>query len=431
MQVSVESTGALERRMEVQVPAERVEKAVEDRLQKMSRTVRLKGFRPGKVPVKVVRQQFGEQVRQEVLGDVVQSSFTEALAQEKLTPAGGPKIEPISLDQGSDLKYRATFEVIPAIELKGIEQIEVKRPVAEVTSGDVDAMVENLREQRPSFTAVEREARDTDRVTVDFTGTIDGQPFEGGSGENVQILLGAGRMLAEFEAGLQGVKAGEQKTIEVNFPAEYQAAALAGKQAQFAVTVKSVEERQLPELNDEFCKSYGVEEGGVERLRQEIEENMKRELADATRARVKKQVMDGLLAANPIELPKAMVEQEVRELQIDAARRMGARDISQAPPAEGFQEAARRRVALTLLVTELVRQADLKVDQSRVQARFEELAQQFPDPSQALQAYRSNPQLQRQMEAAVLEEQVVEWVLERARVTDEPSSFKEIMNFGG
>lgn len=417
--------------MEVQVPAERVEKAVEDRLQKMSRTVRLKGFRPGKVPVKVVRQQFGEQVRQEVLGDVVQSSFTEALAQEKLTPAGGPKIEPISLDQGSDLKYRATFEVIPAIELKGIEQIEVKRPVAEVTSGDVDAMVENLREQRPSFTAVEREARDTDRVTVDFTGTIDGQPFEGGSGENVQILLGAGRMLAEFEAGLQGVKAGEQKTIEVNFPAEYQAAALAGKQAQFAVTVKSVEERQLPELNDEFCKSYGVEEGGVERLRQEIEENMKRELADATRARVKKQVMDGLLAANPIELPKAMVEQEVRELQIDAARRMGARDISQAPPAEGFQEAARRRVALTLLVTELVRQADLKVDQSRVQARFEELAQQFPDPSQALQAYRSNPQLQRQMEAAVLEEQVVEWVLERARVTDEPSSFKEIMNFGG
>src|SRR5690606_35208347 len=195
MQVSVESTGALERRMEVQVPAERVEKAVEDRLQKMSRTVRLKGFRPGKVPVKVVRQQFGEQVRQEVLGDVVQSSFTEALAQEKLTPAGGPKIEPISLDQGSDLKYRATFEVIPAIELKGIEQIEVKRPVAEVTSGDVDAMVENLREQRPSFTAVEREARDTDRVTVDFTGTIYGQPFEGGSGENVQILLGAGRML--------------------------------------------------------------------------------------------------------------------------------------------------------------------------------------------------------------------------------------------
>src|SRR5690606_23929679 len=236
---------------------------------------------------------------------------------------------------------------IPAIELKGIEQIEVKRPVAEVTSGDVDAMVENLREQRPSFTAVEREARDTDRVTVDFTGTIDGQPFEGGSGENVQILLGAGRMLAEFEAGLQGVKAGEQKTIEVDFPANYQAAALAGKKAQFAVTVKSVEERQLPELDEEFCKSYGVEAGGLERLRQEVQDNMKRELADAIRARLKKQVMDGLLAANPLELPKTMVDAEVRELQLDAARRMGAHDASQIPPPEGFQEPARRRVALT------------------------------------------------------------------------------------
>jgi trigger factor len=266
MQVSVEAIGTLERRMEVQVPAERIEKAVDERLQKLSRTVRLKGFRPGKVPVKVVRQQFGEQVRQEVLGDVVQKSFAEALVQEKLTPAGGPKIEPLDLAQGGDLKYRAIFEVVPEIELKGVEGMEVARPVAEVTAADIDAMVENLREQRATYAAVDREARDTDKVTVDFEGTIDGLPFDGGKGEDVAIVLGQGRMLADFEAGLMAAKAGEQKTIEVVFPADYPATT-AGKRAQFAVTVKAVEERRLPELDDEFAKSFGVEEGGIDQLR--------------------------------------------------------------------------------------------------------------------------------------------------------------------
>lgn len=428
MQVSVESTGALERRMEVQVPAERIEKAVDERLQKLSRTIRLKGFRPGKVPVKVVRQQFGQQVRQEVLGDVVQSTFTEAVTQEKLVPAGGPRIEPISQD--GDLRYRAVFEVLPKIELASVEKLEITRPTAEVAAGDVDAMIQNLREQRPAYNKVEREAQDTDRVTVDFDGTIEGEPFEGGNGEDIAIVLGAGRMLAEFEAGLKGARAGEQKTIDVTFPANYGAASLAGKKAQFAVNVKSVEERQLPELDDEFCKAYGVEEGGVERLRQEVEENMKRELADAIRARMKKQVMDGLLAANPLELPKTMVDAQVRELQIDAARRMGARDASQIPPPDAFHDAARRRVSLTLLVSELVKNAKLQVNQSQVLARFEELAQQYPDAQEALRTVRSNPQLQRQMETAVVEDQVVDWVVERARVTDQPSTFKELMNFG-
>ena len=429
MQVSVESTGALERRMEVQVPAERIEKAVDERLQKLSRTIRLKGFRPGKVPVKVVRQQFGQQVRQEVLGDVVQSTFEEAVTQEKLIPAGGPRIEPIS-QEGGDLKYRAVFEVLPQIQLAAVDQLEIARPNADVGAGDVDAMIQNLREQRPTYVKVDREAVDTDRVTVDFDGTVDGQPFEGGKGEDVAIILGAGRMLPDFESGLKSVRAGEQKTIDVTFPQNYAATALAGKKAQFAVNVKSVEERKLPELDDEFCKSYGVEEGGVERLRQEVEENMKRELADAIRGRIKKQVMDGLLAANPLELPKTMVDAQVREMQLDAARRMGARDASQIPPPDAFVEAARRRVGLTLLVGELVKQAKLQVNQSQVQARFEELAQQYPDATQALQTYRSNPQLQRQMEAAVLEDQVVDWVLERARVKEQQSTFKELMNFG-
>jgi trigger factor len=429
MQVSVESTGTLERRMEVQVPAVEIDKAVDERLQRLSRTVRLKGFRPGKVPVKVVRQQFGQQVRQEVLGDVVQSSFAEAVEQEKLTPAGGPRIEPINIGEG-DLKYRAVFEIVPQIELKGLDTLPVERPVAEVSSADVDAMIENLREQKPTFATVEREARDTDRVTVDFVGTVDGQPFEGGSGENIPIVLGGGRMLADFEAGLIGARAGEQRTVPVTFPQNYGAPALAGKHAEFAITVKSVEERHLPELDDEFCKSYGVEQGGITQLRSEVEENMRRELSDAIRSQLKKQVLDALAAANPIELPKSMVDAQVRDLQVDAGRRMGARDVSQLPPPDAFQDAARRRVQLSLLVGEVIKNANIQVNQAQVQARFQELAQQYPDAVQAVEQYRTNPQMRRQMEAAVLEDQVVDWLLERARVTDKSSSFKEIMKFG-
>lgn len=430
MQVSVESIGALERRMEVQVPAERVEKAVDDRLAQMSRTVRLKGFRPGKVPVKVVRQQFGEQVRQEVLGDVMQTTFNEAITQESLNPAAGPRIEPISLEQGADLKYRAVFEVIPQVELKPLEALAVERSVAEVTEADVDAMIQNLREQRPTYKDVERAAEDTDRVTVDFVGTLDGVAFEGGSGEGVPVDLGAGRMLADFESGLKGMSAGETKTIEVTFPEGYSASNLAGKTASFEVTVKSVQARELPELDDEFCKAYGVDEGGIERLRAEVTENMQRELADAIRAQVKNVLFDELLKANELEVPKSMVETQVREMQLDAGRRMGARDVSQLPSAESFQEAARRRVALSLLVGEVIREGKLEVDQQRVQTRFDELAQQLPDSDQSLQQYRTNPQFRRQMEAVVLEEQVIDWLLERVQVTDKPATFKDIMKFG-
>lgn len=432
MQVSVETTGALERRMEIQVPAERIEKAVDERLKSMSRTVRLKGFRPGKVPVNIVRQQFGQQVRQEVLGDVVQSTFSEAVAQQNLTPTGGPRIEPISTEKGGDLKYRAVFEIFPEIKLAGVEGMEISRPAGEVATADVDAMIENLRQQRPTFIAVDRESRDTDRVTIDFDGSIDGQAFEGGKGEGVPIVLGAGRMLAEFEAGLKGVRSGEQKTIELTFPQNYGGGggALAGQKAQFAIKVLSVEEQQLPELTDEFCKAYGVEEGGIVRLRQEVEENMRRELTDAVHARVKQQVMDALLAANPVELPKTLVDAQVREMQIDAGRRMGAKDVSQLPPADGFVETAKRRVALSLLINEVIKTAKINLDPSKVQLRFEELAQQFPDANQALQTYRANPQIRRQVEASVLEDQVVDWLLERAKVTDKPATFKELMNFG-
>jgi trigger factor len=430
MQVSVETTGALERRIEVSVPRERIEQAIDERLKRVSRTAKLKGFRPGKVPFKVVKQQFGAQVRQEVLSDLMQSSFAEAVTQEKLNPAAGPRIEPLSVGPDQDLKYRATFEVFPEIELQGVEGIAVARPAATVTEADVDAMVLNLREQRPRFDAVERESREGDRVTMDFEGQIDGAAFEGSKGDDVAVLLGGGRMLKDFETGITGMKADERKQIDVPYPADYHNAALAGKVAKFEVHVKKVEERKLPELDDEFCRDYGVLEGGVEQLRKEVRDNMERELEQNVRARLKQQLMDGLLAANPVDVPQSLVDAQVREMQIEAARRMGAREASQVPPPEPFVEGARKRVALGLLIGELIKARGLKLDRERVDARLADLAASYPDPEQIIKAYRQNAEALRQVENLVLEDQVVDLLLEHAKVTNEPATFKDVMHFG-
>jgi len=430
MQVSVETTSALERRMEVSVPRERIEQAIDERLKRVGRTVKLKGFRPGKVPPKVVKQQFGAQVRQEVLSDLMQSSFAEAVTQEKLNPAAGPRIEPLSVGPDEDLKYRATFEIFPQIELQGVEGIAVRRPAAEVTEADVDAMVQNLREQRPKFDTVDRACREGDRVTMDFEGQIDGAAFEGSKGEDVAVLLGGGRMLKDFEAGITGLKAGERKSIEVPYPADYHNPALAGKVAAFDVHVKKVDEKRLPDLDEEFCREYGVVEGGIEQLRSEVADNMRRELGENVRARLKQQLLDALLAANPTEVPKSLVDAQVREMQIEAARRMGAKDASQVPPPDPFVETARRRVALGLLVGELIKSRGLKIDRARVDARLADLASSYPDPDAIIKAYRQNADALRQVENMVIEDQVVDLLLEHAKVTDQPATFKDVMNFG-
>ena len=430
MQVSVQSTGSLERRMEVSVPKEQIEQAIDERLKKVSRTARLKGFRPGKAPIKVIRQQFGAQVRQEVLSDLMQSSFAQAVTEQNLTPAAGPRIEPITSGPGEDLKYRAIFEVYPELALKEIDGLAVTRPVAEVTEADIEAMVQNLREQRPQFEPVERESREGDRVTMDFEGTIDGQGFEGSHGADVAVILGAGRMLKDFETGITGARAGEQRQVAVRYPDEYHNKGVAGKTADFAVQVKKVEEKQLPPLDDAFCREYGVTEGGIEQLLSEVADNMRRELADNVRARLRQQVFDRLLEANPLDVPKALVDQQVREMQLDTARRIGAKDASQVPPPDAFVEPARRRVSLGLLVGELVRSKGIQLERARVETRLNELAATYPDPDAILSAYRQNPDAMRQVESMVLEDQVVEYLLERAKVTDQPSTFKELMNFG-
>lgn len=430
MQISVESTGALERRMEVSVPSEQIELAVDERLKQVSRTAKLKGFRPGKAPIKVIRQQFGAQVRQEVLSDLMQRTFAQAVTEQQLRPATGPRIEPITAAPGEDLKYRAIFEVFPEIVLKSVDGLSIKRPAAEVSESDIEAMVQNLREQRPKFDPVERESREGDRVTMDFVGLIDGKEFEGSKGDDVAVILGGGRMLKEFDAGITGARVGERREVNVRYPDDYHNKSLAGRTATFDVNVKKVDEKLLPPLDDEFCREYGVSEGGMEQLLTEVADNMRRELAENIRGRTRQQVLDRLLEANPLDVPRSLVEAQVREMQMDTARRIGAKDASQIPPPEPFVEPAQRRVALGLLIGELIKTREIKLDQVKVDARLDELASAYPDPASIKKAYQQNPEALRQVQNMVLEDQVVEYLLERADVTDQPSTFKDLMNFG-
>jgi trigger factor len=429
MQVSVENIGKLGRRMQVQVPAERVAAETAQRLQTLSRTARLKGFRPGKAPLKVIKQQFGNQVHREVVGELLQSSYTEAVAQNQLTPAGNPRIEPQSMDEGQDLKYVATFEVFPEVTMQPIEGMELTRITAEVTESDTDAMVERLRKQQMTYTEVARAAAAGDKVTIDFDGAIDGVAFAGGKGENIAIVLGEGRMLAELEQGLIGAAAGEKRDISVNFPADYRATELAGKLAVFATEVKKVEEPVLPEVNEEFCKVFGVTEGGVAKLREDVTANMQRELSQALRNRNKNVVMDKLFQSNPLELPNVLIEAQVRDMQVEAMRRAGAKDASQAPAPEPFIEPARRRVALGLLLNEVIRREKLTVDRARVNERLDEMVSAYGDAATMKRAYLQNADAMRQVESLALEDQVVEWILDHAKVQNQPSTFKELMNF--
>jgi trigger factor len=430
MQVSLTATNGLERRLEVAVPATDVTSEVEQRLKNISRTARLKGFRPGKAPITVVRKQFGEQVHAEVIQDLMRSSFAEALSQEKLTPAGGPRIEPIAMGPGTELKYAAIFEVLPDFQVKPFETMPVERPSASVTEDDVNAMIESMRRQRPVFTAAERPAQDTDRVTIDFDGTVDGEPFEGGEGRDVPVVIGSRQSVAELEDGLKSATAGEKRTVSLSFPADSPNKSIAGKTAQLEVTIKQVEQQSLPEVDEEFCRAYGVEEGGIDALRTEVRKSMERELGDVIRNRVRGQVMDALYRENTFEVPRSMIDEQVQRLQVDAARRIGAKDASQVPAREVFEDQARRRAALGLLMGQIVQAQNIKVDRERVQTRLNDLVAQYPNPDEARRAYIQNADAMRQVESVVLEDQVVDWIVDHAQVTDKPMTFKDLTGFG-
>jgi trigger factor len=430
LDVSLEKAKGLERKMTVRVPAAEIEREIDARLVKMSRTARIKGFRPGKIPPKVVRQRYGTQIRQEVLADVIRASFSRAVQQAELNPAGGPAIEPLTGADGEHFSYRATFEVYPEIALKGLEKIGIEKPLVGITDVDVEKMIERLRTQRATWQSIDRKAKVNDRVTVDFTGKIDGETFRGGEGKDVAVVLGSGQVVEDFDKALHGVAKGEEKSAKVKFPKDYGVPALAGNKAVFEIRVKGVEEQVLPEINAEFLAAFGVTDGGLEALKVEVRKNMQRELDERLRVHMRAQALNALLGANPVDVPNALVAEEVRGLQAEAMRRLGVQDPQKAPPAESFREAATRRIRLGLLVQELIKAHKIELDRGRVDRRIEELAMPYEKPQEAAQLYRGSRELMAQIESAVFEDQVVDFVLERGKVKDKASTFDEFMGMG-
>ena len=425
MQVSVESTSALERRMTVGVPAERIETEVNKRLQQTASRAKVPGFRPGKVPMSVIRQRYEDSARQEALGDLIQATYYEAIVAQKLNPAGAPAVEPKVFEKGKDLEYVATFEVFPEIQLAGFDGLTIERQQADVQDSDVDNMLEILRKQNTRFEAVERAAENGDQLNIDFVGKIDGEAFAGGSAKGTPLVLGSGRMIPGFEEALVGVKAGEERVITPTFPADYQNLDLAGKTAEFTITVNSVSAPQLPELNDDFFALFGIKEGGIDGFRAEVRKNMERELRQAIKSKVKNQVMEGLLAANPVEVPKALIANEVNRLRVQAVQQFGGNIQPDQLPAELFEEQAKRRVVLGLIVAEVVKKTELKPDENRVRELIEEMASAYQEPQQVVAWYLKNEQQLNEVRSVVLEEQVVDTVLQQAKVTDKAVSYEE------
>lgn len=433
MQVTVENTGGVERRMKVEIPEEYISDEVNSRLKSMSRTVKMPGFRPGKVPLKVVARQYGPRVRKEVVGELVRSSFQDALTQEKLRPVGLPTIDPLDAQPGRGLSYAAVFEVYPDVSLKPLEFLVIRKPVAEVTAGDVAQMLDRLRKQRRTWEVVDRPAELGDRVIIDYEGQVEGEGSEVDVGQGVVVELGSGRMLKEVEEVLVGATVGSEQIIDGTYPEAYAKPALAGKSVRLQVKVQSVQAASEPELDDAFAAELGIEKGGVDALKETVRSNMERELHNAIQARIKAQVLDVLLSENPVDLPKSLVAQEIEALQRrqrDEWKRMGL-DAAKIPiDTTRLEDQAQKRVAVGLLLAEVIKSNDLKPNPEKARAKLELLASAFEHPNQVVQWYQSSPERLADLEAAVLEDQAVEWILERAQITSEQSSFDALVNPG-
>jgi trigger factor len=421
MEVSLENTGGLGRRMTVQVPAARVDDEVASRLESMTRTVRLDGFRPGKVPLRVVQQKFGPQVRAEVVQQVLHSTLQEAMAQESVRPAGEPRIEPLDSKPGEPFEYIVNFEIFPELAGPVNYGFKVDRPRVDIKESDIDDMLENLRKQRATWKAVDRPAAPEDQVVIDFEGSIDGQGFAGNKAEKMPLVLGSNSMIPGFEEQLINVSAGDEKSIELTFPDNYPAAEVAGKAATFRVKMHQVSEMQLPELNDDFARAFGIADGGMDALRTEITGNMQRELKGLISSRLKSQVFAGLLEKNPVDVPGQLVENEARELR--------GRQGNAAGDTAALKNEAERRVKLGVIVSEVVKQNQIQLDPERVRNVVDNIAASYEKPEEVVQWYYGNQEMLSGVQSSVIEDQAVEWIMQHGGVdiTDNMMSFSDLV----
>lgn len=429
MQVSVETTEGLERKLTIAIPGDRVDTAVNARLQEAAQTIRLNGFRQGKVPLKVVKNKFGKGVRQEVVGELMNQTYFEAIAQESLKPAGQPRIEPTSMDEGKDVEFVAVFEVYPEIELPDFAAIKAERLVAEVSDDDVDEMIETLRKQRQTWVPVERAAADGDMVNIDYVGKKEGEEFQGGKAAGQNLVLGSERMIPGFEDGVIGKSAGEDFTLQLKFPDEYHSEELAGAEVEFELTLNTVSEQSLPEVNEDFFKSFGVEEGGMEAFREEVSNNMQREMKTASRNKLKTTLMDALISDLEVAIPAALMSNEIHQLKHQTVQQMGGGQgfDPHSMPDDLFREQAKRRVTLGLILGEVISQQSIQADADKVRDAVEEIAATYESPEEVVKWYYSNEEQLQGIESSVIEDQVFDYIIEQAQVSDKEVSYQDVI----
>ena len=431
MQVSVENKGNLGRRMTVAVPAEQFEQALVSRFQRLSKQVKVPGFRPGKIPMKVIEARYGGRVLDEVAGELIQNTFREAIGQEGRKPVAGPHIHPKAIERGKELAYTAEFEVYPEIPKVDLAGHAIERPGCSITDEDVERSVENLRKQRPEWHAVEREARLDDRMKIDFEGKVDGESFEGGQATDFAVVLGTGSLIPGFEEGLVGAKAEETLTLDLEFPATYSNQALAGKPAKFEITIREVAEPVLPEVNEDFVRQFGIEDGSVDTLYKGVRANLDREMVQRLRTVLRARVFEALVGANKFEVPETLLKAEteyVRRLH-DAMRQQGQTDAETATAEESvvYEVTARRRLAQNLVIAEVIRIQGIKAEPEKVRTRVVEMAQEYESPEEFVRACYAAPERLAEVEAAIIEEQVVKYLLGTATVTETPLTFQELV----
>jgi trigger factor len=431
MAANVESTSHLERRVNIALPSAEIDGEVQDRLKRLARTFKMKGFRPGKVPLKVVAQQYEDQVRREVVSDALQKSFAQAVREQNFKVAGYPRFEPVTAAENAPaVEFRATFEIYPEVAVGDIAQTTIEQPVTAVGDVEIDRTLEIMRKQRATYEPVGRAAQLGDRVTIDYAGTMDGQPFDGGQGENVSVLLGEGRLLKDFEAQVVDMKIGESKAFEIRFPEDYHGKELAGKTATFDVKLKQVEEARLPAIDGEFAKSLGVADGNLDTMRKEVQANLQREVKRRVGTRLKDQIMQALLDASRLDVPKSLVELEIERMTAAARKDLEGRGVKTEGmpiPRDMFEQQAQRRVALGLILAEVVKSQGLQAKPEQVRALVEEQAQSYEDPSQVVKWYYQSPDRLRDVESMVLEQNVVEWAMRTGKVVDKVVAFDELM----